>query len=70
MYELIIYFVSLIIFFAVAFNVLKAVNIEGMFKKNKITEIKIAYIIISLVIAHILSEIVLKFYEWAFLILN
>lgn len=64
MYRLITYFASLIFFFAVAFKVLRALNLENAFKKNKVWEIQAAYILFSLVIAHILSEIVLKAYEW------
>jgi len=65
MYELLIYFVSLLFFFTISFKVLRGLNIEGMFKKNHVWEIKAFYIIMSLVIAHILSEIVLKFFSWA-----
>lgn len=65
MYELLIYFVSLLFFFTISFKVLRGLNIEGMFKKNHVWEIKAFYIIMSLVIAHILSEIVLKFFNWA-----
>lgn len=65
MYELLIYFVSLLFFFTISFKVLRGLNIEGMFKKNHVWEIKAFYIMMSLVIAHILSEIVLKFFNWA-----
>lgn len=70
MYRLVFYFISLITFFIITFRVLRAINIENVFKKNKVIEIKTAYIIISLVISHFLSEIVLKFFDWASLILN
>jgi|GEM_PF-4366337 len=68
--ELIIYFIGLITFFAITFKVLRATNLESIFKKNKVFEIKAAYFIISIAIAHILSSILLKFYEWALLILQ
>ena len=70
MYRLVFYFISLITIFIITFRVLRAINIENVFKKNKVIEIKTAYIIISLVISHVLSEIVLKFFDWASLILN
>lgn len=68
--ELIIYFIGLMIFFGITFKVLRATNLENIFKKNKVFEIKVAYFIISIVIAHILSSVLLKFYEWAVLILQ
>lgn len=70
MVEFIIYGVFLVIFFAITFKVLKALNIEKNFKTNHVWEIKAAYIIFSLISAHLLAEIVLKFYEWATLIIN
>lgn len=70
MIELLFYFISLMAFFFITFQVLKASNLENVFKKNKIAEIKTAYILISLVFAHILASIVLKFLEWAMLILK
>lgn len=70
MTEFIIYGVFLVLFFALSFKVLKALNLEANFKKNHVWEIKVAYIIFSLAIAHLLTGIVLKFYEWALLIVN
>lgn len=70
MIELIIYFAFLIVFFAITFKVMRGLNVEGLFKKNHIWEIQAFYIIISLVIAHVLSTILLRFYEWAILIMN
>lgn len=70
MYELLIYFTSLIFFFIITFKVLRGINVEGLFKKNHIWEIKAFYIIISLVISHILSEVILKFYEWTIIFIN
>lgn len=70
MYELLIYFVSLIFFFAIIFKMLRGLNVEGLFKKNHIWEIKAFYVVVSLVLSHILSEILLKFYEWALLFIK
>lgn len=58
--EEIIYFSSLVIFFAITLRVLKALHIESKFEKMKIWEIKAAYFILSLVIGHMLAEIMLK----------
>ncbi|WP_026391520.1 DUF1146 family protein [Haploplasma modicum] len=70
MIDLVAYFILLILFFAINFNVLKALNIENFFKKNHVWQIKAAYIILSLAFAHILAEILMKFYEWAQIILK
>ena len=61
--DMIIYFSSLIIFFALSLRILQALHIEGKFEKMKIWEIKAAYFIIALVIGHMLAEIMVKFSE-------
>ena len=68
MFEYGIYFISLLTFFTVVFKVLRSINIENIFKKNHVFQIKLTYILISLVIAHIIAEIILKFYGWAVLV--
>lgn len=55
-----IYFVSLMTFFAIALRVLKALHIENKFEKMKIWEIKAAYFLAALVVAHLLAEVMLK----------
>ncbi|MDY0277586.1 MAG: DUF1146 family protein [Acholeplasma sp.] len=50
MIALIIYFAGLLLFYALAFKVLRALNIENAFKKNHTWEIKVAYIIFSVLI--------------------
>lgn len=70
MTELIVYFTALLVFFAISFKVLRAVNLENIFKKNHIWEIKAAYILFSLVIAHIIARIIMHFYEWATIIIQ
>ncbi|MBU1141633.1 MAG: DUF1146 family protein [Firmicutes bacterium] len=55
-----IYFVSLTVFFALSLRILRAVHIENKFEKMKIWEIKAAYFLISLVIGHILAEVMVK----------
>jgi hypothetical protein len=61
--DIIIYFSSLIIFFALSLRILGALHIESKFEKMKIWEIKAAYFIISLVVGHMLAEIMVKFSE-------
>jgi len=61
--DIIIYFSSLIIFFALSLRILQALHIEDKFEKMKIWEIKAAYFIISLVVGHMLAEIMVKFSE-------
>lgn len=61
--ERIIYFSSLIIFFAVVLRILRAIHIEEKFEKMKIWEIKAAYFLMALVSAHILAEIMVRLTE-------
>jgi hypothetical protein len=56
----IIYFMSLIIFFAIVLRILKALHIEEKFEKMKLWEIKAAYFLLSLIAAHMLAEIMVK----------
>lgn len=69
MIDLVVYFILLIMFFTINFNILRALKIENIFKKNHIWQIKAAYVIVAITFAHILTEILLKFYEWAKIIL-
>lgn len=61
--EQIIYFMSLILFFAINLRILGALHIENKFEKFKIWEIKAAYFLISLGLAHMLAEIMVRFYQ-------
>jgi len=70
MIELVVYFVALIGFFLIAFKVLRAINIESMFKKGKVWEIQAFYIISSVVIAHILASVIVKFVEWTMIVIG
>jgi hypothetical protein len=58
--ENIIYFTSLVIFFAISLRVLRALHIENRFEKMKLWEIKTAYFIAALLIGHMLAEIMVK----------
>jgi len=55
-----IYFVSLVVFFAISLRILRALYIENKFEKMKLWEIKAAYFLLSLIAAHILAEIMVK----------
>ncbi len=61
MLEQLIYFSSLFIFFAINLRTLRALHIENKFEKFKIWEIKAAYFLVSLGLAHLLAEIMVKF---------
>lgn len=60
MIEYIIYITSMLVFFFINLRILQALHIENKFEKMKLWEIKTAYFIISLVIAHVLSEMILR----------
>ena len=59
MIDYIIYIASMMIFFYINLRILQGLHIEKKFEKMRIWEIKAAYFIISLAVAHILSEMVL-----------
>ena len=58
--EEMIYFVSLVVFFALSLRILKALHIESKFEKFKLWEIKAAYFLLSLILAHMLAEVMLR----------
>ncbi|HBD74172.1 MAG TPA: hypothetical protein DC003_01250 [Acholeplasmataceae bacterium] len=60
MIEYILYMTSMLIFFFINLRILQALHIENKFEKMKLWEIKTAYFMIALVIAHILSEMILR----------
>lgn len=59
----VIYFVSLVVFFALNLRVLKALHIENKFEKMKIWEIKTAYFLIALGLGHLLAEVMVRLSE-------
>jgi len=58
--DAVIYFVSLLIFFALSLRILKAIHLEDKFEKFKLWEIKAAYFLLSLIFAHLLAEVMVK----------
>ncbi|TVP86731.1 MAG: hypothetical protein EA375_00855 [Acholeplasmataceae bacterium] len=59
--EHIIYFTSLLLFFALNLRILQALHIENKFQKMKLWEIKTAYFLLALITAHMLAEIMVRF---------
>lgn len=59
--EMVVYFSSLILFFAIVVRVLRAIHFENKFEKFKVWEIKTAYFLIALIAAHTLAEIMVRF---------
>jgi uncharacterized membrane protein YwzB len=55
-----IYFVSLVVFFAISLRVLRALHIENKFEKMKLWEIKTAYFLVALIAGHILAELMVR----------
>jgi uncharacterized membrane protein YwzB len=60
MIEYILYITSMLIFFFINLRILQALHIENKFEKMKLWEIKTAYFIIALVVAHVISEMILR----------
>ena len=59
-FEQVIYVVGVVFFFAVSLRILMALHLEKNFQKFKIWEIKMAYVIIALVLAHNLAEFMVR----------
>ncbi|RJX27898.1 MAG: hypothetical protein C4537_00050 [Acholeplasma sp.] len=55
-----IYFVSLITFFAISLRILRALHIENHFEKFKLWEIKAAYFLGALMMGHMLAEVMVR----------
>ncbi|HKL95389.1 MAG TPA: DUF1146 family protein [Haploplasma sp.] len=68
--EYIIYFASLILFFTLNMQIFRSLNIDKYFKPNSHFQVKAAYIIFSLALAHILASIILKFLDWILVAIN
>jgi uncharacterized membrane protein YwzB len=60
MIEYIVYVTSLLVFFTINLKVLQALHIERKFEKMKLWEIKTAYFIVSLTVAHLLSDMMVR----------
>ncbi|MFI3251661.1 MAG: hypothetical protein R3Y60_00835 [bacterium] len=60
--SLYVYFIGMIIFVPSIFYISFKLKFQELFDARKTFEIKIAYVILSLCIAHILASIMEKFY--------
>ncbi|MDR2827996.1 MAG: DUF1146 family protein [Acholeplasmatales bacterium] len=61
------YIIYVIVFgfsFYLVFKVLRALNVEGLFKQGKILEIKIFYIIACIICSHVLASFVVYLLEF------
>lgn len=57
-----IYFIGFIIFFPISFHILFKLKFQELFKARNILEIKIAYVLFSICISHLLASVIEKFY--------
>lgn len=63
--EILIYSLTFILFFVIAFYVLRASRLEEAFKQGRVAEIRVAYVLISLISAFIMCELVDKLLSFA-----
>jgi hypothetical protein len=61
--DYIIYVTAICIVFYINLKILHALHIEKKFEKMKLWEIKAAYFIVSLAVAHLIAEMLLKLTE-------
>lgn len=57
-----IYFIGFLFSFPIVFRILFKLKFQELFKANNIWEIKVAFVIISLCICHLLGSFMEKFY--------
>jgi uncharacterized membrane protein YwzB len=60
MIEYVLYVSSLFIVFYINLRILHAIRIEQKFEKMKLWEIRAAYFMISIAIAHLISDMLLR----------
>lgn len=63
--EILIYSLTFILFFVISFYVLRASRLEEAFKQGRVAEIRVAYVLISLISAFIMCELVDKLLSFA-----
>lgn len=66
----IIYFVSFLCFFIMSLKILMETNIHKIFKQGKILEIRLFYLLISIIMSTIISIGLVKFIESISKIIN
>lgn len=57
-----IYFIGIIVSFPIVFRILFKLKFQELFKTNNVWEIKVAYILFSISICHLLASFLEKFY--------
>ncbi len=57
-----IYLIGFLVSFPIVFRILFKLKFQELFKANNVIEIKIAYILFSLCICHLLGSFLEKFY--------
>ncbi|MFI3329196.1 MAG: DUF1146 family protein [bacterium] len=57
-----IYFIGIIVSFPIVFRILFKLKFQELFKTNNVWEIKVAYILFSIAICHLLASFLEKFY--------
>ncbi len=57
-----IYFIGFILSFPLAFRILFKLKFQELFKANNTLDIKIAYVVFSFCICHLLASFIEKFY--------
>lgn len=68
MISLIIYVVAFLLFFSLIFKILTSTRLDEAFKKGRVSEIRLAYILISIICSYLLCEFInrlLSFYGFS-----
>lgn len=68
MIEYIVYVTALLVFFTINLKILQALHIERKFEKMKLWEIKTAYFIVALTVAHLLADMMVRITQFVELI--
>ncbi len=58
----IIYLTAFFVFVPIIFHLLFKLKFQTLFQSNKIWEIKLAYLLLTLALAHLLASFIEKFY--------
>ncbi|MDR2867902.1 MAG: DUF1146 family protein [Acholeplasmatales bacterium] len=68
MWELIYFIIFFIVFFGVSWIVLRAIEVEKIFKPNKVLQIRLFYIIVCTIVAFILARLMIYLFSFTTLI--
>ncbi len=56
-----IYIITFLLFIPIIWNILYVLRFESLFQQGKVTQIKVAYFLISLIGAHLVAEAIESF---------